>query len=265
MMKKMWDRIKRSVFFTLRLLLSVRRVVFWVLIIACYISGFRATGVQRIHRIETHFEPEGQMLIAKERLMDLIAAEQRILGTPISLVPWSQLEQNLKTLPQVKEVQFYLKQPHTVQIHLTFHKAYFYFHPEKDHLYYLNEQLQIMPLSPLLVLNLPIIHISPPLPTFSLTDSLLSPKWKPFAETLQFIAQDPFWSKWIADIVINPKGEVTVIPEIGEFHVRFGSDFTIANLRRLSLLLQHGLPSIEWKRVAAVDLRFRNQLVIRYK
>lgn len=244
--------------------LSVRRILFLLLFIWFYISGFRAIDVQRPKEITVHFKPATQVLIEENRLMNLISAKQRILNKPLPLVAWSKLENQLKDLPQVKDAQFYLKKPHLIQLDLTFHKTIYHVN-RNGKVYLLNENLNLMPPSPFIVFNLPIIHILDQNSTKLSSDSLIPLKLKPYAAILNFIHKDAFWSKWIADIVINQKGEVTLYPEVGQFKVLLGKNFTPENLERLFLLLKYGLSYIEWKKVEAIDLRFQNQIVIRMK
>lgn len=262
MLKKGINNLKNSLLHFLRLILSLRRALFLLLFIWFYISGFRAIDLQRPKELTIQFQPETQILIEESRLKNLLSVNQRILNNPLPLVHWSQLEQQLTDLPQVKSAQFFLKKPHEVQLNLTFYKALFYINVNGK-FYLLNEKFNIMPLSPLLVFNLPILHIQSETQYYPHPDSLIPLKLKPYQNTLYLIHNDPFWSKWIADIVITNEGEVTIFPEIGHFQIHFGRYFTSENLKRLSLLLKHGLPYIEWKNVEAIDLRFQNQIVVR--
>ena len=83
----------------------------------------------------------------------------------------------------------------------------------------------------------------------------------------QFIQRDNFLSALIDQIVVQPNGEVTLIPKISGHVILFGvgNDHVEDKFSRLKIFYNEGLRKTGWNRYKTIDLRFDEQVVCEKK
>lgn len=79
---------------------------------------------------------------------------------------------------------------------------------------------------------------------------------------VEYINGDEFWSRFIEQIWINEKGELELVPRVGEHLVKFGSadDFEW-KFRILRTFYKEKIPAVGWDKYDEIDMRFNGQLV----
>lgn len=79
---------------------------------------------------------------------------------------------------------------------------------------------------------------------------------------VSFIHNDPFWNAQIKQIDVTDRGELTMIPLVGEQVIEFGD---IANfrekLRNLRALYEQAIPQTGWDKYSKISLKYKNQVV----
>jgi cell division protein FtsQ len=81
-------------------------------------------------------------------------------------------------------------------------------------------------------------------------------------ELLEFIREDKFWSTQIAHLVINRKGEITMMPQVTKQDIEFGmpEDFE-EKFKKLDLFYREILPNKGWNTYSTVNLKFKDQII----
>ncbi len=79
---------------------------------------------------------------------------------------------------------------------------------------------------------------------------------------ITYINQDPFLSAQIDQIYVTAKGELTIIPRVGEQRIFFGKpdDFQV-KFRNLKALYTDGFTEGGWSKYRAINVEYRNQVI----
>jgi cell division protein FtsQ len=76
------------------------------------------------------------------------------------------------------------------------------------------------------------------------------------------LRQDPFWNVQIEQIYVEPNGDWTLIPRVGDYEIHFGLPNDVEDkLQRLKLFYLKALPKVGWERYSSISVKFKNQIV----
>jgi len=79
---------------------------------------------------------------------------------------------------------------------------------------------------------------------------------------LQFIETNAFWKAQIAHITLSEKNELTLIPEVGDHQIEFGTATDVEEkFKKLEAFYQKIIPVKGWKAYNKVSIKFKNQIV----
>lgn len=79
---------------------------------------------------------------------------------------------------------------------------------------------------------------------------------------LSEIREDEFWNAQIAQMDIDSKGKVTLLPQIGNERIEFGTpDNEDVKLRKLKIFYKEILPRTGWNKFRRVNLEYEGQIV----
>lgn len=81
-------------------------------------------------------------------------------------------------------------------------------------------------------------------------------------KTALLLQDDPFWDAQIEQIYVEPDGEWTLIPRVGDCEILLGLPNNVEDkLQRLQLFYKYALPAVGWNRYGKLNLKFDNQVV----
>jgi cell division protein FtsQ len=76
------------------------------------------------------------------------------------------------------------------------------------------------------------------------------------------LRKDEFWSAQIAQMDIDGKGKITLLPQIGDERIEFGTpDNEEVKLRKLKIFYKEVLPRTGWNKYKRVNLEYEGQIV----
>lgn len=79
---------------------------------------------------------------------------------------------------------------------------------------------------------------------------------------LQTIRKDDFWRAQVAQLDIDNKGRIFIIPQVGNQTIEFGhADKLEAKLRKLKIFYKEILPQMGWNKYKRISLEFDGQIV----
>lgn len=82
----------------------------------------------------------------------------------------------------------------------------------------------------------------------------------------RFVADDPFWRQQIQQINVLEKGDVELIPLVGEQVIYLGRPIDIQNkLDRMKKFYTEGLNKAGWNKYSMVNLEYDNQIICKKK
>jgi cell division protein FtsQ len=81
-------------------------------------------------------------------------------------------------------------------------------------------------------------------------------------QMLQVISEDEFWRAQIAQLVIDSKARVTILPQVGDENIEFGhTDNLEVKFRKLRIYYKEILPRAGWNKYTRVNLEYEGQIV----
>ena len=79
---------------------------------------------------------------------------------------------------------------------------------------------------------------------------------------LNYIAKDEFWSKQVAGLDIDDRGEIKILPQLGSQTIQFGSSQNFKTKFGYLLAFYHRiLPAKGWGRYRTVSVKYENQII----
>lgn len=79
---------------------------------------------------------------------------------------------------------------------------------------------------------------------------------------LKFIESNAFWKAQIAHITLSENNELTLIPEVGDHQIEFGSATEVEEkFKKLEAFYEKIIPAKGWNAYNRVSIKFKNQIV----
>lgn len=77
-----------------------------------------------------------------------------------------------------------------------------------------------------------------------------------------FVNKDEFWRALIEQVLIQPNGELLLIPQVGDYLIEFGKpdDYEL-KFRNLKAVYQQGFKNFGWNKYKAIGVKYQNQVV----
>lgn len=131
--------------------------------------------------------------------------------------------------------------------------------------YYLDKYGTRMPLSKYFSARVPIVTGAVPP---HVNDFLERKKYglKDVFLLVQRLNADPFFAPMIQQIIVDPSGEFTLIPILGDQKIRIGTlDDLDEKLERLKTFYKEAMPYEGWKTYRSISVKYKNQIVCKKK
>jgi cell division protein FtsQ len=81
---------------------------------------------------------------------------------------------------------------------------------------------------------------------------------------LRFISGDPFWNAMISEVVISEKGEIELIPQMGDIAMELGTPARLEEkFSHLRLFYDQVVKKIGWDKYKSVSVKYRGQVIAR--
>ena len=82
----------------------------------------------------------------------------------------------------------------------------------------------------------------------------------------QYIQDHPFWTHQIEQIYVTEKGEVELIPRVGEHVILLGTPTNVEDkLKRMKIFYTEGLNKVGWNKYSQINLKYDNQIICKKK
>lgn len=77
-----------------------------------------------------------------------------------------------------------------------------------------------------------------------------------------FVNKDDFWKAQIEQVLIQPNGELLLIPQVGDYVIEFGKpeDYKL-KFRNLKAVYQQGFKNFGWNKYKLISVKYQNQVV----
>lgn len=85
---------------------------------------------------------------------------------------------------------------------------------------------------------------------------------QPLLNLLRYIRESDLWRAQIAEVSVDPEGNVTLWPQVGDYKIEFGPPNAIeTKFRKVKLFYTQIAPQKGWDRYHRVSVQYRNHLV----
>jgi cell division protein FtsQ len=251
----MTDRAKkiiRNIFF----LLSVP------IIIGAYVYAQNSSKGEFYKGLIVTIENPEINFVTKEEIINIIEdlgiyPEQTLINT----VNCKEIEKNIENNQWVKSAELFVSSNNFINVKVQQKKPVVRIQQKDstDYAYYLDEFANPIPLSKQYTPRVSVVTTERL--AFTKTDLRMK---SAMVQLAQFIDKDTFWSVAIAQIDINAKNQIVLVPMIGAQTIILGSADDLENkMARLFTFYQQGVNTIKWSLYDEIDLRFKGQIVCR--
>lgn len=249
--------------------ISIRKVI-QTLVTIVVVTGFtmailsadRLQSRKKLSNVEiqirngeaVHFIDEGEVMkmLFTDRHLD---PYQLSLGT----LDIHKMENIARSNPWVSDAQVYVDNERAMHISVTQRVPVVRVFEESGHSYYLDRDLNAMPLSDRYVHYTPLITGAPVLRE---DDSISRDIKGTMLALVSYITGSKFWNAQIAQIVIGRNKTFELIPILGKQRILLGDTSRVPEkLNNLLAFYQQVENKVGWEKYEVIDLRFKGQVV----
>ena len=191
--------------------------------------------------------------VEKGDILSMIAAKGiKLVGVPLSVVNFENMETLINTNPSIAKVEVYSTIAGEIKIDIVQRKPIIRIISDDLLLnFYIDENGKKMPLSSK--------HTSKVLiANGNIKTSMLDDLFK----LAKYVDKNNFWKSQIQQIYINLDEEIELIPRVGRHKIIFGdvSDMD-EKFKKLMIFYKKGLHYTGWNKYKTINLKFKNQIV----
>jgi len=213
----------------------------------------------RCQEIVVNINPNSPKFLDEAEIVDMIEKSgEMIIGSRLSKININLLETKLSTSSSLANVQIFKK---VESKGLSFKGKLVISLDERTPIiriknstedYYMDMDGNKIPTSPKYVQRIMIATGTIPDP--ELLKSLL--------KMADFVNKDDFWRAQIEQVFVQAKGELLLLPQVGDYLIEFGTpdDFAL-KFRNLKALYQQGFKNLGWNKYRTISVKYRNQVV----
>jgi cell division protein FtsQ len=172
-----------------------------------------------------------------------------LVGLHEDNLPLRDLHDHLIQIPSVRTANIYPTLSGDLNIVLSQKQPQVRVHPEEGPDFYIDEQGLAMPLDPVHSARVPIIHAS------DINEASIG------VDLLNRINGDKFWSALIDQIIIEPSGEISILPRIGAPIFLGSSQDPEEQKRNLITFYREQVKTGNLKNYTQIDLSYRDQVI----
>ena len=209
--------------------------------------------------IVVFISPDSPHFIDEQGIIDMVEKSgEPIIGHRLSDINTEQLESRLNTFTTLKDVEIYRK----IEAHgWSFHGKLVINVGERTPVlriktasedYYLDMEGIKIPISSTYIER--IVIASGIFPDETIKNNLI--------KMADFVNKDKFWRAMIEQVLIQPNGELLLIPQVGDYLIEFGKpdDYEL-KFRNLKAVYQLGFKNFGWNKYKAIGVKYQNQVV----
>lgn len=206
------------------------------------------------------------------RLLTLVQdGEPELLGSRLKSIDTERIEQMLSSLPELESLEVYLTADGAIHIEADQRDPLMRIITAWGNNYYIDNYGFVIPHSNAYTPRMLVVSGNIEVPDECIMgESILEQDQDMMIRQVYSIAEyinsNEFWKRQVEQLYIDKKGEIELVPRVGDHIVKFGrpgnyeSKFTV-----LGTFYRKTLPSAGWDRYKEIDMRYKGQLVCRKK
>lgn len=231
-----------------------------LLVLMSFVSSKKAQVVCKELRI---FIKGTQYFIDKQEVGNILSANNNtIIGSRMEAINLQDLENRLKANPFIEYAKVYADMDGTVFVDVSQRLPVLRIMNHFNQDFYVDQHGLKIPLSNnftamVLVANGDIDEM-----LTTKLDTLHTDLAKGLLKTAQFIRKDSLWNAQIAQIFVNNKREIELIPRVGNNRILLGeADSLTTKFNNLYIFYKNVIPRVGWDTYKTINLKYANQVV----
>lgn len=194
-----------------------------------------------------------------------------LIGSPITSIPIAVYERHIAANPSVKRAEVYTQHNGVFAVKVYQREPILRVFNADGESYYIDKQGSLMPTSANYTARVPVAtgfiverqyemqrhnvaEMSDSLKKLSSLDELFA--------LATFIRNDQFWKAQIQQIHVEPNGELTLVPTVGDHHILLGTTENMEQkFKKLLLFYQKGLNKTGWDQYSRINLKYKDQVI----
>ncbi len=250
----------------------MNRKIWWILGAAILISALVYAEIQhlgqRCQEVVVNLDPEAEFQFFDEKeIKRLLTAQgaEHLEGTLFKEIDMKNLENRVMRNRLIKKCQVYKDLSGNLVTNVWQHRpiARIINLSENEELTnvqgsYLTDTGAVVPLSGKFTVRILLISGT----FFRNLGNLRSDKGKNLLKLLNRIDKDTFWKSQITEMNVEADGEITIVPQVGDYQIEFGlPEDEESKFKKLKIFYKTILANKGWERYKRVSVKFRNQIV----
>lgn len=213
------------------------------------VSNIRGAG-------ENHFHDAESIRKLVEKVQ-----QSRIEETQMGDLKVAEIEAALELDPWIRSAEVFSEMGGALKVDLELRRPLARVWPNEGEGFYLDTDFSKMDLSEDFTANALLLRGDIPEP-LEPRDSLLSPGLVELQAFLTFVHEDDFWRSQISEVFIEPNGQLTLYPEVGECVIDFGAPESVkGKFGKLFTFYKDVMNKTGWDRYKKIDLDYEGQIV----
>lgn len=214
----------------------------------------------------------GNFFVTNDDVMDMIHSKgDSLIGRAIISIPIAVYERQITSDPSIKRAEVFTKHNGVFAVKVYQREPILRVMTSYGESFYIDKDGWVMPTSANYTARVPVasgfitenqhrmtrynlIEMSDSLKDRSILDELF--------QLATFIRNDEFWKAQIQQIRVEPNGELTLIPTVGDHHILLGrTDKMEQKFKKLLLFYRKGLNTTGWDQYSHINLKYKDQVI----
>ncbi|MFM1874981.1 MAG: hypothetical protein RL266_718 [Bacteroidota bacterium] len=214
----------------------------------------------------------GNFFVTKDDVLEMIWSKgDSLIGKPISSIPIAVYERHIAADPSVRRAEVFTKHGGIFAVKVFQRDPVLRIFNSQGETFYLDREGNVMPTTDNYTARVPVAsgfitdrqYIMQRHNVASMNDSLKQISClDELFELATFIRNDEFWRAQIQQIIVEPNGELTMIPTVGDHHILLGhTDKMEQKFKKLLLFYHKGLNKTGWDQYSHINLKYKDQVI----
>ncbi|MEJ7644053.1 MAG: cell division protein FtsQ [Chryseolinea sp.] len=213
-------------------------------------------NIRMVNVSENHFLDEGDIL----KLMEL--DRENLKGASIDKVNMREVERKIQREPFVDDAQLYTDLKGNLMVRASLRRPVARIVRSDGPDGYIAEDGTVMPVSEKFTARVLLISGNFVKQLLQQRNLNSTDQGKGLMNLMQVIRENEFWNAQIAQLDIDSKMRITILPQVGDEKIEFGKPENIdSKFSKLMIFYKEILPRMGWNKYSRVNLEYEGQIV----
>jgi cell division protein FtsQ len=207
--------------------------------------------------------PGSQYFIDKKEVDNILKLSSfTLIGRRLDNINLHDLEERLKANPFIEYAKVYADMDGVIMMEIEQRQPIMRMMSQFDKDFYVDKNGLKLPLSPNFTARVLAANGFIDEPFGGKVDTLRTPLAKDLFKTMRYIVADSLWNAQIAQVYVNDKREIELIPRVGNQRIMLGNADSIEiKFSNLLAFYKQALPQVGWDAYKQINIKYANQVI----